>query len=126
MSRIVEFEIAGRKYPLNFSVKAAEVVSERYGGLENITEMFSGKSSGEMMREAIFLVHLLIEQGIAYKRLVDGEEIAGISLEDLAVIMGPSDFGKMQEALMGAMMAGMGRTVEVEPDPKNAETTQAL
>jgi hypothetical protein len=44
MSRITEIEIAGKKYPLNFSVKAAKEVSKRYGDIANIDKAFNGKT----------------------------------------------------------------------------------
>ena len=38
MSRITEIEIAGRKYPLNFSVRAAKEVANRYGDISSVGE----------------------------------------------------------------------------------------
>lgn len=124
MNRITEIEIAGRKYPLNFSVKAAKEVSERYGDISNIGDAFEGKSTSEMMDEANWILALLIEQGVAYKKIVDGEEVKGLTQDDLEVVMGVVDFADLKNTLLGAMTAGMRREVEVEPDPKNAETTQ--
>jgi len=124
MNRITEIEIAGRKYPLNFSVKAAKEVSERYGDISNIGDAFEGKSTSEMMDEANWILALLIEQGVAYKKIVDGEEVKGLSQGELEIVMGVVDFAGLKNTLLGAMTAGMEREVEVEPDPKNAETTQ--
>lgn len=124
MNRITEIEIAGKKYPLNFSVKAAKEVSERYGDITNIGDAFEGKSTSEMMDEANWILALLIEQGVAYKKIVDGEEVKGLTQDELEILMGVVDFADLKSTLLGAMTAGMRREVEVEPDPKNAETTQ--
>lgn len=124
MNRITEIEIAGRKYPLNFSVKAAKEVSERYGDISNIGDAFEGKSTSEMMDEANWILALLIEQGVAYKKIVDGEEVKGLTQDELEILMGVVDFADLKSTLLGAMTAGMRREVEVEPDPKNAEATQ--
>lgn len=123
MNRISEIEIAGVKYPLNFSVKAAKEVSKRYGDISNIGDAFTDKPIGEMMSEATWLLSLLISQGIAYKKIVEGKEIKEISEDELEIIMGVADFANLKTTLLDAMMLGMGREVEVEPDLKNAKTT---
>lgn len=124
MNRITEIEIAGKRYPLNFSVKAAREFSERYGGLENIDKAFEDKSVNEMLDEVTWMLFLLIEQGAAYKKIVDGEVIDILTIEELEIVVGVPDLENLQVSLLGAMSAGMSREVEVEPDQKNAETTQ--
>lgn len=125
MNRITEIEIAGSKYPLNFSVKAAKEVAKRYGDISNIGDAFTNKTMDEMMDEANWILALLIEQGVAYKKIVEGEDIKALTKDELEIVMGVSDFADLKNTLLGAMMAGMKREVEVEPDPKNAETTQS-
>lgn len=124
MNRIGEIEIAGSTYPLNFSTKAAKEISSRYGGLENIDKAFSGKSVDVMMDEVIWMLSLLIAQGVAYKRIVEGEEVKGISADDLEVVLGVADMAGLKDKIMDAMLGGMSREVEVEQDPKNGETAQ--
>ena len=124
MNRITEIEIAGTMYPLNFSTKAAKDVAKRYGDVSNIGEVFSDKPLDEMMDEAIWLLALLIQQGVAYKKIVDGETVKALGKDDLEVVLGVADIADLKDGLLGAMVAGMGREVEVEEDPKNAEATQ--
>ena len=124
MNRIGEIEIAGKLYPLNFSTKAAKEIAKRYDGLENIEDAFSGKAVDAMMDEIVWLLSLLISQGVAYKRIVDGEEVKGITADELEVVLGVADMSGLKDKIMGAMLTGMKREVEVEIDPKNAETTQ--
>lgn len=124
MNRIGEIEIAGSNYPLNFSTKAAKEIAARYDGLENVDKAFSDKSVDAMMDEIVWLLSLLIAQGVAYKRIVEGEEIKGITADELEVVLGVADMAGLKDKIMDAMLGGMKREVEVEPDPKNAETTQ--
>lgn len=124
MNRITEIEIAGKKYPLNFSIRAAKEVAKKYGDISNVGDAFTDKPMDEMMDEATWILALLIDQGAAYKRVVDGEDIKAPTQEELEVIMGVADFANIKDTLMGAMMAGMKREIEVEPNPKNAKTTQ--
>ncbi|HHX36603.1 MAG TPA: hypothetical protein GX717_01320 [Clostridiaceae bacterium] len=125
MDRITEIEIAGKKYPLNFSVKAAKEVAKRYGDISNIGDAFTDKTMDEMMDEANWILALLIEQGVAYKKIVDGEDIKALTKDELEIVMGVVDFADLKDTLLSAMTAGMKREVEVEPDPKNAEATQS-
>ena len=125
MSRIGEIEIAGKLYPLNFSTKAAKEIAKRYGGLENIEDAFSGKAVDAMMDEIVWLLSLLIAQGVAYKRIVEGEEVKGITADELEVVLGVADMTDIKDKIMNAMLGGMKREVEVEIDPKNVETTQS-
>jgi hypothetical protein len=69
-------------------------------------------------------LRLLIEQGVAYKKIVEGEDVKGLKQDELEIVMGVVDFADLKDTLLGAMTAGMKREVEVEQDPKNAETTQ--
>ena len=124
MNRITEIELAGRKYPLNFSTKAVKDFSARYGGLENITSAFSDRKADEALEELIWMLSVLIAQGVAYMRLVDGEDVQGITADELEVVLGLGDLGGLKDKLMDALTSGMSRTVEVQVDPKNGETTQ--
>ena len=71
MNRIIEIEIAGESYPLNFSTKAARAVSDRYGDLTNIGEAFDDKTTAQALDELVWMLALLIEQGVAYHKIVN-------------------------------------------------------
>ena len=114
MNRITEIEIAGRKYPLNFSTKAVKEVSKRYGDISKVGDAFSDRPVDEMMDEATWLLALLIGQCVAFKKIIDGEEIKGLTQEELEVVMGIVDFADLKDTLLGAMTAGMDREVEVK------------
>ena len=74
------------------------------------------------MSEVVWLLSVLIGQGVAYKRIVEGEDIKGIGAEELEVVLGVADLSALKDKIMGAMLSGIEREVEVEE--KNAMTTQ--
>lgn len=125
MGRIKEIEVAGKKLTLNFSTKAAKAVDERFGGIEQIGEVFSGDTVAGIMENIVWFLYLLTEQGAAYSKIVNGEEVAVYSLEELEVLVGFSDIMEMQNVLLDAIGMGMEAEVKVETDEKNEETTQA-
>lgn len=124
MGRLKEIEIAGKKFPINFSTKAAKAVDEKFGGIENMGEIFSTETVAGMMENLVWLLHLLIEQGIAYKQLIEGEEIQGYTQDELEILIGVSDIHRMKSDLLNAVGIGMKPEVEVETEEKNEETTQ--
>lgn len=124
MGRIKEIEVAGKKLTLNFSTKAAKAVDERFGGIEQIGEVFSGDTVAGIMENIVWFLYLLTEQGAAYSKIVNGEEVAVYSLEELEVLVGFSDIMEMQNVLLDAIGMGMEAEIEVETDEKNEETTQ--
>ncbi len=123
MNRIIEIEIAGESYPLNFSTKAARAVSDRYGDLTNIGEAFDDKTTVQALDELVWMLALLIEQGVAYHKIVNNIDRKILTAEQLEIVLGVSDVVSLKENVMQAMTSGMAREVETEPE-KNAETTQ--
>ena len=124
MERITEFEIGGRSFPLNFSVRAAELFAERYGDVSEIGKAFEGENTAKMLSEFTWILFVLIEQGCAYKNLVENENLDAPTFDDLKVIVGLQDLLARRDELMRAIVSGMETTVEAEVDSKNAETTQ--
>lgn len=124
MKRIENIKIGEKEYPLNLSVKAAEAIEERYGGITKIGEAFHEDNVVKMLNELLWLLSVMMEQGAAYMRIAEGKEIKPLNYEELQVMVGLSDVLKMKENVMKAITAGMGRSVEVESDPKNVETAQ--
>lgn len=125
MERIKHISLAGKRYPLNFSVKAARTIDEKYGSLDQIAGIFgTSPAFSENLYNIHWLLRLLMEQGAAYARLVDGESIDLPSEDDLAIIVGLHNLLEVQATLLESIGFGMQTTVEVEPDP-NEKTTQS-
>ena len=124
MNRIVEFELVGKTYPLNFSVKVARQLDEEFGGFEKLGEVML-EGTGKGLTAACALLHQMMEQGAAYQKLTKGKEIEIPNQEDLEVLIGLPDYNRVQEAVLSAAGIGSQPTVEVEPDEKNGKTTQS-
>lgn len=121
MNRIVEFELAGKEYFLNFSVAAAEIISEEVGDLFEMDKILASKTTTEALIMITGMLETLINQGAAYKKIVEDTEVNTISQEELKVITGFADLGKIKSVILEAMVAGVKSTVEtesIESDPK--------
>lgn len=132
MERIQYVDIAGQSYPLNFSVRAAAAVTERYGDIMGINGALglSGTQDGtppdsvQIMMEMQWMLALLLKEGAAYVSLLHGETIQPPTQEALEVLLQPGDALRIRIAVLDTVNVGLSATVEVEPEPKNAETTQ--
>lgn len=122
MNRIGEIEIAGKLYPLNFSMCVAQAMAERYGCVEDVWNYIGKKSYQEMMKEFIWILSLLIEQGCKYRQLMDGESIEPLSFEKLEICMSVSEILRCRDVIMQTMVDAMSTEVEVEQIKKKAET----
>lgn len=120
--RTGRIQIAGKSYPLNFSVRAAQQVSERYGGLEKIGEVLRGGDMEKVFAELMWLLALLINQGIARDNLLEGGDTQSVKEDDLWILVSLSDMTGLEGILMSAMTADMSR--EVETDEKNGAATR--
>ena len=124
MKRIVEFEVAGKSYPLNFSVKVARQIDEEFGGLENFDRIMDC-GVGKALTALCALLHSMMADGATYLRLTEGRDIEVPTLDELETLLGFSDIGSMKEAVTRAAGIGSAATVEVEVSEKNAETAQS-
>lgn len=70
------------------------------------------------------MVSVLIQQGCIYKKLVDNEIVSFLTREELDVLIGLQDLESISQEVMRCISIGNSREVEVEPDPKNEQTTQ--
>ncbi len=125
MKRQVEFSLAGKTYPLNFSVKAARWADEELGGLEKLGDMMED-GVGKGLSAICALLYQMMEQGAAYRRLTQGVETDLPAREELEILLGMQGMKEVQEAVLAAAGLGAKPTVEVEPDPKNGGAARAL
>lgn len=64
MNRIGSFELNGEQYPLNLSMKATRLISERFGGMENVEEAVKGKSIGEVLGTLSWLLTVIMHKAL--------------------------------------------------------------
>ncbi len=75
MGREALIVIAGRTYPMRFTIGASKAVADRFGGLKELGEsMFSGQEM-QAIDSIIFITELLIKQGCAYRNLFMKNEV---------------------------------------------------
>lgn len=110
--RLGNIEILGKEYPLNFSVRIAQDFNE------TLKAKASGGFSAE--RQNLRLLHLLLEDGAKFSRLVLGQETPEPpTLEALEVIFTPADNATISKAIVETIEAGGMRFVHAKPAKKN-------
>lgn len=136
MNRITYVEIAGKKYPLSFSLSALKEISNRFGGIEEMYAFLTEeKKSIEEVLEAIsFMLSVMIKQGCAYMNLflkdvppVEGARYEGeyISLSKEEIDLAISAFDL--EELIGTITEciGSSNARELKAESKNARAPKA-
>ena len=108
-----EIEIAGKKYPLNYSIRASRKITE-------LPELGDDAILQDAYEHNIHYLFVLLEEGANYKKRFLGED-GGFELseEDLMAYFPPTDTEEIVKAVQDAMTAGTQREVLAKPG-KNA------
>lgn len=117
-------EINNEKYTLALTMDAFNAVAEKVGGIGNIQNLFAAKDIQAMYDDTLELLSILLAGGRAYAALAFEREEKPMPISRLKVLLGPGETMNLRHKVMEAVFLGMTREVEVEADPKNAETTQ--
>ena len=107
--RLGKMEILGEEYPLNYSVRIAQQYNDLAG------EKLTGFGAD---RKALELLHLLLEDGAAYHRVVLGKEVHPPTLEELELIFTPADTPRVVAAIQETLELGGMRMVHAKPAKK--------
>ena len=67
MNRITYIKIAGKSYPMSFSLGASKKIVEKYGSAEKMKSSLAKAKDAEKIDIVIDMMDLLISQGCAYK-----------------------------------------------------------
>lgn len=133
MDRTAYLNIAGKEYPMRFSLGASIAMSKRYGSLTKMTEVLAGKDEAKTFEELAWITELLIKQGCAYKNLFEKdiplpdnapvEEGKYIPLTADAIEVGLSvmDMGELKDKIFTTVSGG--KKTEINTETKNAVTT---
>ena len=91
--------LAGKEYPLRFSMNLQEKISERYGDVSLVTSQVLRYS------EARWLLTEAINEGYRFERYFSGAPSRTVTEEEIGVITTFSDFskGKIAQALLDAL-----------------------
>ncbi len=108
--------LAGREYPLRFSLRVVKACAEKYGSLDGMFEAIQGQGAGlEAVDACLWLMEAMLDAGYRYDRANGLEPQAPPDGEALLDLL---DLGEMQGTLLGAIAGDSARTVEADP-PKN-------
>ena len=122
MDRSSKITIGGVEYELLLTTRATKEIGIKYGGLGNLGDtLINSDNFVEALDEMIWLIELLINQGIAAHNLTHkDDQKEPVTTEMLEVLTSPSDFASYKDALMEALSKGVKRNIESEEDTKNA------
>ena len=138
MERLTYVNIAGKNYPMSFSLQAMTLLAKKAGTVEKAVDKIQSK---EMTEEAITMIgdvlELLISQGCAYKNLfekdvptkeddpvIEGKWVA-IPKEVLEIGIQLRDMDAIADAIVECIDTGQTKEVEeIEDDSKNMEAGQ--
>lgn len=141
MAKIEYIEIAGKEYPMSFSLGASKKIAKKFGSVEKMGDLLarSEEVTEQTIDSLVFVLELLICQGCAYKNFFEADmpkspkapiDDAGkyvpLATEQLEVACGVMDM----KAIIGAIAKAVGKSSETETqikpkDEKNAEATPA-
>ncbi len=136
MSKITYVKIAGRSYPMSFSLGASKKIIEKFGSAER---MKKGLGEGEETKKidmVIDLLALLTAQGCAYKNyfekdmsapedapIVDGKW-EPLSKEILEIAVGVEDVENLISKIEECIGVGSKKDIELRTEGKNAKGGQ--
>ena len=136
MSRITFVTIAGKNYPMSFSLGASKKIIEKYGGAEKMKTALEKAKDAQKIDMITELLELLIAQGCAYKNyfekdipapdnspVVDGKW-APLPREALEIAMGVYDVKELSDKILECVGNGSKKEIELKTEGKNANGGQ--
>lgn len=121
----IELPVAGKTYPLCFSLRVVQSIGEKFGGVEQMdTALTGGGDALTALKNCVWMLVQMLEAGARYDRGNGAEPAPPPDEDDLLDLFGLDDLADLKGSLMAAIAAGKERTVEAEPG-KNAEHTGA-
>lgn len=136
MSRITFVTIAGKNYPMSFSLGASKKIIEKYGGAEKMKNSLKKAKDAQKIDMVTEMLELLIAQGCAYKNyfekdipvpenspVVDGKWTP-IPREALEIAVGVYDVEELSNKILECVGKGSKKEVETISEGKNANGGQ--
>lgn len=133
MDRTAYLNIAGKEYPMRFSLGASIAMSKRFGSLEKMAEELDGGDESKTMENLVWITELMIKQGCAYKNLFekdiptpdnapvkDGKYIP-LTADEIEVGLSVMDLGELKDKIHATVFRG--KKTDIKTETKNAVTT---
>lgn len=135
MNRIVYTKIAGKNYPMSFSLGAAKKIAEKFGSTQKAMDKMK-KAGGNEIDILIDMLALLISQGCAYKNyfeadipapddapLIDGKWTP-LPREVIEIAIDVTEVEEIVDKISECINTGSKKEVEAKQTGKNAEAAQ--
>ena len=136
MSRIVYAKIAGKSYPMSFSLGASKKIIGKYGSAEKMKSALEKSKDTDKIDLVTEMIELLTAQGCAYMNyfekdmpkpddapIVDGKWTA-LPRDVIEIAVGISDVDELVKKITECIDGGSKKEVEKRAEGKNAESGQ--
>ena len=115
LNKTSKIQVGGREYPAAFDLNVIELVQERYGALENLSE------SMQQIKELKWFLTTLINEGIAKEKFEKGESCEPITEEKIGMLLDINDVAKLNETLSNIINVSVPKA---EDGSKNSPPTR--
>ena len=136
MSRITYVKIAGKNYPMSFSLGASKKIIEKYGSEQKMKAALNKSNEAEKIDIVTDMLATLIAQGCAYKNyfekdlpipedapVIDGKWTS-ITSDVLEIALSIMDIEELSKKIEECMKSGSKKEVEARAEEKNVRATQ--
>ena len=136
MSRIVYAKIAGKSYPMSFSLGASKKIIGKYDSAEKMKSALEKSKDTDKIDLVTEMIELLTAQGCAYMNyfekdmpkpddapIVDGKWTA-LPRDVIEIAVGISDVDELVKKITECIDGGSKKEVETRAEGKNAESGQ--
>lgn len=136
MRRITYVTIAGKNYPMSFSLGASKKIIEKYGGAEKMKTALEKSKDTQKIEIVVELLEILIAQGCAYKNYFEKDipapdnspVIEGkwtpLPREALEIAIGVRDVQELSNKILECVGNGSKKEIELKTEGKNANGGQ--
>lgn len=131
MERCTYIEIAGRSYPMTFSLGATKRIVAKYGSTEKMKKALNAKGEEDKKLDLVTeMLELLISQGCAYKNYFEKDlpvpenapiingKWEPVPKEIIEIAIGITDVDEIVEKISECINTGNKKEVESKPGKK--------
>ena len=121
--------VAGKEYPMVYSVFAQRAIEKKYGSLEQMQAKLAENNDSGTLPTFIFLASVMMKAAEQRERArcqIYGEEFKGetaLTAEQLEELVDISEFEGLIKAVAGTMNGGKKRDVELVDETKKEKAT---
>lgn len=136
MGRITYVTIAGKNYPMSFSLGASKKIIGKFGNAEKMKAQLEKSTNEEQIDLVTDILELLIAQGCAYKNYFEKDFPAPenapiingkwepLPREAIEIAVGISEVEDMVNKITACIDGSSKKEVETRTDGKNAKSGQ--